>query len=429
MPDGEFSGAGCTADLCAPTETPNSNSSVAGSISGTTGEVVQVTCDEGYSGGGDWICGTDGEFVALPCVANSCSNTQVSNSSHAASGMVAGKTGERVEVLCNAGYVDAAAPTLTPPSPPMFKWWSEQGEVVNSAIVCMRFQVQENGVWGPLSATVCSDYSSPVTALHRPVFWPPNQLHATDSIDAFRWWRVGSPEIANDLGSGQGDNQGCVYSEQNADSIASPANPHPHGVVPQEETLSASCSTGERSLVHDIVLHESRKGNYLSLTCGPDQIFSPELSRSCTNVDECSLGTVCADNATCGDTQGSFTCTCKPGYFGDGARDGTGCTACPAGQKQPLAGQASCVVCPVGESQPNIAQTECIPCEAGADTNNQEGQAACTPCAPGEYSENAGTADCSPCAAGSFTDTLTGTGATTCTPCSAGTERTDTTMA
>ena len=40
---------------------------------------------------------------------------------------------------------------------------------------------------------------------------------------------------------------------------------------------------------------------------------------SCSNVDECSLGThTCHTNAECADTDGSHECTCKAGYTGDG---------------------------------------------------------------------------------------------------------------
>jgi hypothetical protein len=39
----------------------------------------------------------------------------------------------------------------------------------------------------------------------------------------------------------------------------------------------------------------------------------------CVNIDECRAGThVCDHNADCEDTEGSFTCTCKAGFSGDG---------------------------------------------------------------------------------------------------------------
>ena len=38
-----------------------------------------------------------------------------------------------------------------------------------------------------------------------------------------------------------------------------------------------------------------------------------------SDVDECALGTSsCSADALCINTEGSFTCSCKPGYSGDG---------------------------------------------------------------------------------------------------------------
>ena len=37
------------------------------------------------------------------------------------------------------------------------------------------------------------------------------------------------------------------------------------------------------------------------------------------DINECALNTdSCNANAACADTEGSFTCTCNPGYEGDG---------------------------------------------------------------------------------------------------------------
>eukprot|EP00961_Rhodomonas_salina_P162791 2192982-Rhodomonas_salina.1 len=49
----------------------------------------------------------------------------------------------------------------------------------------------------------------------------------------------------------------------------------------------------------------------------------------CANVDECAQEThTCDGEAQCADQDGSFTCTCDPGWFGPG----TACTECPADQ-------------------------------------------------------------------------------------------------
>ena len=43
------------------------------------------------------------------------------------------------------------------------------------------------------------------------------------------------------------------------------------------------------------------------------------LSYYSADINECSLNTDnCDANAACADTEGSFTCTCNPGYEGDG---------------------------------------------------------------------------------------------------------------
>ncbi|XP_065942257.1 uncharacterized protein [Magallana gigas] len=48
--------------------------------------------------------------------------------------------------------------------------------------------------------------------------------------------------------------------------------------------------------------------------------------RSCKDIDECKEETAdCALNATCSDTDGGYTCTCRSGFEGDGKT----CTVCP----------------------------------------------------------------------------------------------------
>lgn len=40
---------------------------------------------------------------------------------------------------------------------------------------------------------------------------------------------------------------------------------------------------------------------------------------ACTNINECALGThECVNNSECRDTNGSYTCSCRPGYVGNG---------------------------------------------------------------------------------------------------------------
>jgi hypothetical protein len=107
--DGSFSGTGCTVNACAPTEVPNSSYSAAGSITGTTGMTVSVTCDEGYSNGETlvWTCGTNGNFSGTGCLADACAATEVANSDYANPGSLMGRTGDSWVVTCDgaSGYI------------------------------------------------------------------------------------------------------------------------------------------------------------------------------------------------------------------------------------------------------------------------------------------------------------------------------------
>ena len=106
----------CTADLiwshlvclpnpCDATEVANSDYSDTGSITGTTGASVTVTCASGYSGGGDAVCATDGTFNSLSCSVNSCTATEVANSDYSDTGSITGTTGDIVSIECDTGYL------------------------------------------------------------------------------------------------------------------------------------------------------------------------------------------------------------------------------------------------------------------------------------------------------------------------------------
>ena len=105
-----YSGANCeTGDTCTPTGSiANSDKSAAGSITGTTGTVVTVTCNDGYEGGGGWTCGADGSFTmnadASLCTLPGCTASKVDNSDHSGVGSITGATGSVVSVSCNDGY-------------------------------------------------------------------------------------------------------------------------------------------------------------------------------------------------------------------------------------------------------------------------------------------------------------------------------------
>ena len=61
----------CIASTCSSTQVPNSDRASTNSIAGTTDDSVIVTCLDGFSGGGVWTC-SDGDFSGAECVETSC---------------------------------------------------------------------------------------------------------------------------------------------------------------------------------------------------------------------------------------------------------------------------------------------------------------------------------------------------------------------
>ena len=101
---GLFNVVTCTAGSCAATQVANSDYATSGSITGITESSLSVTCDVGYSGGGTVTCAADGNFNVVTCAPSACTTTQVANSDHATSGSIAGTTGDVMEVSCDTGY-------------------------------------------------------------------------------------------------------------------------------------------------------------------------------------------------------------------------------------------------------------------------------------------------------------------------------------
>ncbi|WP_437893729.1 FG-GAP-like repeat-containing protein [Sorangium sp. So ce124] len=106
-------------------------------------------------------------------------------------------------------------------------------------------------------------------------------------------------------------------------------------------------------------------------------------SGTCTDVDECALGTDnCDANAACTNTPGSFTCACNAGYSGDGvtctdvdecALGTDNCDANAACTNTP--GSFTCA-CDAGYSGDGVTCTDADECALGTD--NCGANAACT---------------------------------------------------
>lgn len=58
-------------------------------------------------------------------------------------------------------------------------------------------------------------------------------------------------------------------------------------------------------------------GKVVALKCVLSELIHPYTGEPCELI---ATRNPCSPNATCIDTPGSFTCTCNPGYTGDGFR-------------------------------------------------------------------------------------------------------------
>ncbi|KAL2500507.1 Wall-associated receptor kinase 2 [Forsythia ovata] len=94
---------------------------------------------------------------------------------------------------------------------------------------------------------------------------------------------------------------------------------------------SQNCIQAKKSVEYaclqnsDCVDSDTGLGGY-RCNCSKGYEGSPYLSPGCTDIDECN-NNPCDENGMCTNTPGSFHCSCKRGYTGDGKKVGRGCIA------------------------------------------------------------------------------------------------------
>jgi len=130
---------------------------------------------------------------------------------------------------------------------------------------------------------------------------------------------------------------------------------------------------------------------------------------TCANIDECAIPGTCDVNADCNDTDGGYTCACRPTYFGDGETC-TPCSTVPNCEGTltcSSASDSSCSDCADGFTGPTCQDVdECLasPCGANTTCANSPGTFTCA-CLPGHSG--------SPYTTGCTLDTFNITGAGT----------------
>ncbi|CAH3183642.1 unnamed protein product [Porites lobata] len=84
--------------------------------------------------------------------------------------------------------------------------------------------------------------------------------------------------------------------------------------------------------------------------------------KTCQDTDECSASpSVCDVNANCSNTRGSYYCTCKTGFTGDGKNCQDECSACPS-------------VCDINANCSNTRGSYSCTCKAGFTGNGKNCQ-------------------------------------------------------
>ncbi len=146
------------------------------------------------------------------------------------------------------------------------------------------------------------------------------------------------------------------------------------GVVPNE---SSPCDSDPCEPPGECVVD----GNQARCQCPSGFEKDPNDASSCRNVDECALGTdTCDANATCTDTDGSYSCACKPGFIGDGSSCTPDCTIdanlCDPHATCTNVGGANQCVCDSGYSGDGTACTNIDECALGTATCHAD--ASCT---------------------------------------------------
>ena len=106
----------CVADACAPTQIPHSNKATQDSITGTTAESVDVTCDDGYTSstttGSSVQCQSSGTFTSMTCDPNPCaSNFNTANISPTDGSGANTVSGATHAFTCATGYAASGVAT------------------------------------------------------------------------------------------------------------------------------------------------------------------------------------------------------------------------------------------------------------------------------------------------------------------------------
>ena len=119
----------CTPTLVAHSDYAQTN------LSGLEGESVLVTCDYGYSGGGNATCDETGAYNVSNCTAIPCGSMDIVNSDYSAWRSIQGSHGDMVHITCDVGYTRNCE-SMELYCNGMTEWWYSFGCVSCDIVLC-----------------------------------------------------------------------------------------------------------------------------------------------------------------------------------------------------------------------------------------------------------------------------------------------------
>jgi len=318
----------CHASECAATVVFNSDYAASGSITGVTGDTVQVNCLTGWSGGGLWECLADGTWSGDACTANSCAPYQVANSNYSVSGSITATTLDNRLVRCDHGY--SGTQTVTCQTTGTFE-----------TATCVQIDECTSGFDNCHSVAACTDTDGSFSCQC------PSGYSGNGYVDTCNdTWSVmptnGSACDDIPLGTGCAPCEAGTYEDNNS-CVPCPAGSY----CPTGAAAALPCPPGTTSQASAGACAPCGAGTYQdnnSCVPCPAGSYCPEGSADHTT---CPTGSYCPQGA-------SAALPCEAGYYcPDGA---VAALPCPPGTTS-QASAGSCAPCETGYT---IVGTSCV---------------------------------------------------------------------
>ena len=463
----------CDANTCTPTgSVANSNKVDPVTITGTTGQSVEVICNAGYVGTGTTVCQPSGQFSTLP----TCVTCELGKYNDNTSRLICKDD-------CGAGFYiveDKSSCVICP-----YGTWQDlqdqssckkcavgkisKNEQQTSNTTCEECDVGFYNPYEGYDGSCLPCQKAKESGEHEcpgcePGKYKDNTKKASDSNGDCTICALGKFTDDRDVGSCKSCPKGFYTNNQTSpDGVirrnrCQECHRGTYGDVDQQETKEEckQCGVGRYSDTEGVaeksgkvVCKACKKGTYSTekgndkesncKNCGSGRWSSTEAVSSADACKQCSVGKFSADvgvavEALCKpcdlgfeqvDEGKAFCLPCTAGKFGtDGASNGIRiCSNCVQGQYQSEMEQTTCLICDQGKISSNSGASTCETCQNG-NYQTEKGQSVCKPCKVGRYrgNDDKDSTQCIDCKQGKISSN---SGASTCETCQNGNYQTE----